>query len=385
MWVFSHYNPFTIMHAPLYIQACYASSLLIGSLVGNWLVTAWVFGVARHFYYNFTHKHAPLATHRVVQPTSEILPAYAIKFLDRLRTKLEEAQRDRKLRRIADEAEVGIFALERFIDERESLSSSQVARLTKWFSARKSESIASSTVLTHVQEAPRKTLTHFATSNAFIRIALIGYPGVRKGVFGALLAQSLRLPYADTGNILRRIYGHTSVALSEKYETIARELTKPEYKKGYIVDSARLTREFRVMQEKNIITPDTLFVYLQLSPEESIALAANRYNTAKRFGRPPRYQDYAEVHAKRMNYFWEFTRSFIMRLKDTYDVLTIDLGIGKKQASTGSESNRIENLYLHRFLPEVKKLLSKHADENAVPPEWRHDASRTPRTIQQAA
>ncbi len=114
-----------------------------------------------------------------------------------------------------------------------------------------------------------------------MKIILIGIQGAGKSTQGNLLLEKLRLPYLSSGHIFREIskektpWGRyvketvNSGALipDEKTVKIIEEyLSKPEYKKGYILDGFPRT----VPQAKAFSNGVDMVVYLEVSDKEAL-------------------------------------------------------------------------------------------------------------------
>src|SRR3989338_3682695 len=114
-----------------------------------------------------------------------------------------------------------------------------------------------------------------------MKIVLIGIVGAGKSTQGNLLSRQLGIPYLSTGHIFRRISNEKSqqgryiketmsagllIPDDKTLEIVGEYLSRPEYKKGYILDGFPRT----INQAKHFVNGIDKVVYIELPDKEAL-------------------------------------------------------------------------------------------------------------------
>ena len=144
-----------------------------------------------------------------------------------------------------------------------------------------------------------------------MRLILIGIPGAGKSTQGNLLSKQLDIPYLSTGHIFRTIAKEKTklgryvketinagllIPDEKVLEIVSEYLSRPEYKKGYILDGfPRTLKQAEEFKEKI----DRVF-YLRVPDKEALWRLAYRNDTL-------REDDTLKAIRKRIEIFHEVT------------------------------------------------------------------------------
>lgn len=160
-----------------------------------------------------------------------------------------------------------------------------------------------------------------------MKIILIGIQGAGKSTQGNLLSEKLKFPYLSTGHIFRELAKeHTPegryiketinagyLIPDGKTLTIIREyLSRPEYKKGYILDGFPRTTHQAEVFDHDI----TKIIYLKVSDKEALWRLAGRNDN--------REDETLQAIKKRIELFHKFTEPVINYYKQKGILLEID-------------------------------------------------------------
>ncbi len=162
-----------------------------------------------------------------------------------------------------------------------------------------------------------------------MKLVLIGIQGAGKSTQGNLLSRQLKIPYLSTGHIFREIakektnLGHYlkvilhsgSLVPDEKtIEIVNSYLSRPEYKRGYILDGFPRT----VNQAKQFEDGVDKVIQLDIPDKEAIYRLAYRNDTAVRD------DNTLEAIRKRIELFHKFTDPVIQHYEKEGKLVVID-------------------------------------------------------------
>lgn len=164
-----------------------------------------------------------------------------------------------------------------------------------------------------------------------MKIVLIGIQGAGKSTQGNLLAEKYNIPYLSSGHIFREMAKEKTpfgryiketlnagilIPDDKTLEIVNEYLSRPEYKKGYILDGFPRT----IPQAEAFSNGVTAVVYLQVSDKEALWRIAGRIlNSAD-----VRDDETLPAIRKRIDLFHEFTEPVIGYYREKGQLEEID-------------------------------------------------------------
>lgn len=209
------------------------------------------------------------------------------------------------------------------------------------------------------------------------RIALIGMPGAGKETNGLRLAKDLHIPIVSTGELLRNAKAHpqdyaailspedfAKVSSGKDYPSadgiwslLTKELSKPEYQSGYILDGwPRILENLR--PDRNI--PCDLIIHLEISPNAYRERAARRLQQAHAANVPPRADDDPGVVENRIHTYFKLTHPLVEHLQNDPRLVSIN---SEDQLDVSEEKSKAY-VYSERLVPALCRWLNVHGQDN---------------------
>ena len=161
-----------------------------------------------------------------------------------------------------------------------------------------------------------------------MKLILIGIQGSGKSTQGSLLSKKLGAPFLSTGNIFREISKEKNqvgryikeivnkgllVPDEKVVEIVNLYLSRPEYKKGYILDGFP-----RTMKQVKIFKDNVdKVIYLKINEKETWRRLINRNDRT-------RNDETLPVMKKRINLFYKFTEKVIDHYKSINKLIVVD-------------------------------------------------------------
>lgn len=164
-----------------------------------------------------------------------------------------------------------------------------------------------------------------------MRIVLIGIQGAGKSTQGKLLSEKLGVPYLSTGHIFRVLAGEKTrlgryikevmnagylIPDRKTLSIVSEYLSRPEYKKGYILDGFPRT----LTQAKAFKEPLDKVIYLRVSDKEALWRLAYRNGE----GGEKREDETLNAIKKRINLFHKFTEPVLDYYRQKGILLEVD-------------------------------------------------------------
>ena len=211
-------------------------------------------------------------------------------------------------------------------------------------------------------------------------IALIGRPGAGKGAHGPVLTRDLGVPYLTTGDLVRRavkteefpearrvMESGNLIDDSLMLDMLGRELAKPEYRDGYVLDGfPRNVPQLHLLRQEGI--PVKAYLYFSISPETYILRAEQRRREAVAKGEEPRKDDEpAKVRTRLMEYDLK-TAPLVEFLRSEPAGRLIELDSESPPDATFEHANAsIRHVYERQILPVLQDWVRRQGSP-AVPP-----------------
>jgi len=161
-----------------------------------------------------------------------------------------------------------------------------------------------------------------------MKIILIGIQGAGKSTQGNLLSKQLKIPYLSTGHIFREIAKEKTdlgrylketmsagllIPDDKTLEIANNYLSRPEYKRGYILDGFPRT----IVQAKKFVNDVDKVIYIEIPDKEALWRIAHRNDTS-------RSDETLPALKKRIELFHKFTRPVLEHYKEKDKLVAID-------------------------------------------------------------
>lgn len=161
-----------------------------------------------------------------------------------------------------------------------------------------------------------------------MKLVLLGIQGSGKTTQGNLLSKQLKIPYLSTGHIFRELAKEKTrlgryiketinagmlVPDNKTIEIVENYLSRPEYRRGYILDGFPRT----VAQAKKFKNNVDKVIYLKISPKEALWRLVYRNDTA-------REDETSLAIRKRIELFFQFTLPVLDYYKKKNKLIEID-------------------------------------------------------------
>jgi len=163
-----------------------------------------------------------------------------------------------------------------------------------------------------------------------MRIILIGIQGAGKSTQGNLLSKKLKIPYLSTGHIFREIAKEKTqmgryikelmnagylIPDNKTNDIVSEYLSRPEYKKGYIMDGYPRTLE----QAKKFKNGIDKVIYLNVSDKEALWRLSFRTDEQQ-----VREDETLAALRKRIESFYKFTKPVLKFYKQKGQLVEIN-------------------------------------------------------------
>src|SRR6185437_15007416 len=198
-------------------------------------------------------------------------------------------------------------------------------------------------------------------------VALLGRPGAGKGEHGVVLARELGVPHISAGDLVRKavttdefpeigaIVRSGGLVNDElMLEMLLKELKKPEYKAGYVLDGFPRNLKQLAMVKQYGIAVDA-YVYFDIDAETYHQRIQTRREAALAAGLKPRSDDSAEAAQRRLREYETQTEPMVKEIqRDEPDKFIQVNTQTPKQIQFDDARQSIDYVYEYNVLPALQ-------------------------------